>query len=82
MLLIIVLSADLSADIRLYLELQDQINQLQEKYDIQEHDLDLTLAYKDDKEDLLKKNLEAIDLRLADRIVLHPKKVLKKGKKK
>ena len=42
------------------------------------------LAYQYKKEDLLKKNIEAIDLRLSDRIILHPPKrpTKNKGKKK
>ena len=40
------------------------------------------LEHQDEKENLLKKNLQAIDMRLKDRIILHPKKIqhLKKGK--
>lgn len=40
------------------------------------------LEKQNEKEDLFKKNIEAIDVRLSDRIILHPKKVQKKGKKK
>ena len=42
------------------------------------------LAKQNEKEDLLKKNVQAIDVRLNDRIILHPKKavVQKKDKKK
>ena len=42
------------------------------------------LERQDEKENLLKKNLQAIDMRLDDRIILHPKKTVKqkKGKKK
>lgn len=41
------------------------------------------LVFQNEKENLLRKNIEAIDLRLSDRIILHPKKsfVQKKGKK-
>ena len=40
------------------------------------------LERQDQQENLLKKNLQAIDMRLKNRIILHPKKVhhLKKGK--
>ena len=40
------------------------------------------LAEKDKKENLLRKNLQAIDLRLSYRIILHPKKEMKKKEKK
>ena len=41
------------------------------------------LEHQNEKENLLKKNLKAIDIRLNDRIILHPKKSeKKKGKKK
>ena len=42
------------------------------------------LALQNEKENLLKKNIEAIDLRLSDRIILHPQKKRSKtkGKKK
>ena len=42
------------------------------------------LVKQNEKENLFEKNIEAIDIRLNDRIILHPKKVLKqnKGKKK
>ena len=40
------------------------------------------LEYQDQQENLLKKNLQAIDMRLKDRIIVHPKKsLLSKGKK-
>ena len=40
------------------------------------------LEHQNDKENLLKKNLQTIDIRLNDRIILHPKKTEKKDKKK
>ena len=41
----------------------------------------MRLEKQEKKENLLKKNLQAIDLRLSDRIILHPKKIKKEHKK-
>ena len=50
-----------------------------------ETDFDLALKRlerQNEKEDLLKKNVDAIDIRLNDRIILHPKKTVSKKKDK